>query len=181
VQPEFQLRFDCREGPRISATEKLVKQFEQIDSVSDNKDVVGRKKSVRTPENIAYVQEVFNCRPNKYVQQLSQQLDLKKISTFTIVRQDKIQMQQSMGCCCNHCTITALTSSSDPNLQLFSAFLRGPNTWKSHCNTSGMNGDGPTPSSAWSTAQETQGQKLSCNTMQPIVSMPGRRSRRFPR
>lgn len=36
----------------------------------------------------------------------------------------------SLDCCWNHYTIMALMSLSGPNLQLFSAFLRGPDSWK---------------------------------------------------
>jgi hypothetical protein len=35
----------------------------------------------------------------------------------------------TLGCCWNHCTTAALTSSFDLNLLPFHTFLRGPNTW----------------------------------------------------
>jgi hypothetical protein len=57
------VRFDCRESSRRLTVERLVKKFEQTGSVIDNrKGAVGRKKSVRMPENIARVQEVLTCK-----------------------------------------------------------------------------------------------------------------------
>jgi hypothetical protein len=37
VKPEFQVTFDCREGPRSSTVVRLVKMFEQTGSEIDNK------------------------------------------------------------------------------------------------------------------------------------------------
>jgi hypothetical protein len=101
-QRKLQVRFDCREGPRRLTIPRFVKTFEHTVSVIDNKKAVsGRKKSVRTVENIAYVQQVLTRSQIKFIKRLSQQLGLKQKSTPTIVRQGlnlflyKIQMQQS--------------------------------------------------------------------------------------
>jgi hypothetical protein len=60
-----------------------VKKFEQTASVIANKKgVFGRKKSVRTP------QEVFTRSPSKFIKRLSQQLRLKQTSTLTIAQKD---------------------------------------------------------------------------------------------
>jgi hypothetical protein len=62
----------------------------------------------------------------------------------------------SLGCCWKQCITMALMSYSDPNLQIFSTFLRGPNTLKSHTGRSQLYEDGPTPSSIWSMVYHRQ-------------------------
>jgi hypothetical protein len=46
VQRDFQVRFDCREDPRRSTIERLVKKSEQIGSVIDNKKALLANKSL---------------------------------------------------------------------------------------------------------------------------------------
>jgi hypothetical protein len=76
----------------------------------------------------------------------------------------------------HHCSL--LKSLSNPNLQVFSTFLRGLNIWKSHGDRVGLyRGRSNTfqcmeCSMSW-TMQPTRGHVLFCNTMTPLVSMQG--------
>lgn len=48
--------------------------------------------------------------------------------------------KNSLVCCWNHCTTVAFMSVSNPNLWPISAFLRRPNSWKSHGDIFGLYG-----------------------------------------
>jgi hypothetical protein len=54
----------------------------------------------------------------------------------------EILRKEFPGLLLKHCTTTASTSLSGPNLRPFNALLRWPNTWKSHGDRSGNSGDG---------------------------------------
>jgi hypothetical protein len=93
------VRFNCRECPRRPVIERLVKKFEQTDSVIDNRrGVVGRKECVRMPEIIAHAQEVLTRSPRKSAKRLSQQLGLKQTYTLTNVRQDLKRFPAEFRC-----------------------------------------------------------------------------------
>jgi hypothetical protein len=76
VQREFRVKFEYGKAQRQSVTNRLVNKFEKTGNVIDNKKgVVGKKKSLRTPENIHRVEQALNQRPKKSKTSSSTQLD----------------------------------------------------------------------------------------------------------
>jgi hypothetical protein len=53
--------------------------------IDNKKGVVGKKKSVRSPENIRRVQQVLTQSPRKSVKHVSQQRNLGASSTYRII------------------------------------------------------------------------------------------------
>jgi hypothetical protein len=72
----IQVKSECVKAPSRSEVNRLVNKFEMTGSMINNKkDVVSKKKSVRTAENICCFEQAMMQSPRKSIKHLSQQLD----------------------------------------------------------------------------------------------------------
>jgi hypothetical protein len=81
------VKFACRKALR-SAINRIVNKFLMTGDMNKKKSGVHKKKSVKTPQNILFVEVVIMQSPRKSVKRLSQQLNLGTFSTYWIIRED---------------------------------------------------------------------------------------------